>query len=130
MTSGLNKVSAISLFVDDLAAAKEFYRTVFGGDVVHEDDDSVALGFQNLIINLLRTTAAVSLVEPIPVAPREAGVRAQLSIWVEDVDAVCAELQRRGVTLLRGPVDEDWGLRVATFTDPAGHSWEVGQPVR
>ena len=53
--------------------------------------------------------------------------RFQLSIWVDDVDAVCAGLEKRGVTLPTGPVDKEWGMRVATFVDPAGHSWEVAQ---
>ena len=29
--------------------------------------------------------------------------------------------------LLTGPVDRPWGMRVATFTDPDGHSWEIAQ---
>ena len=32
-----------------------------------------------------------------------------------------------GVVLLTGPVDKEWGMRVATFVDLAGHSWEVAQ---
>ena len=40
---------------------------------------------------------------------------------------VCAGLEQRKVTLLTGPVDKEWGMRVAAFVDPAGHSWEVAQ---
>ena len=123
----LGKISAISLFVEDVAEAKSFYQDVFGVPVVFEDEVSAALRFDNLIINLLKDTEASGLVEPGPVGGRDAGARFQLSIWVEDVDAVCADLQERGVTLLVGPVDRPWGMRVATFTDPAGHSWEVAQ---
>ena len=123
----LGKISAISLFVDDVTASKSFYQDVFGVPVVFEDEVSAALGFDNLVINLLKDTEASGLVEPGPVGGRDAGARFQLSIWVEDVDAVCAYLRERGVTLLVGPVDRPWGMRVATFTDPAGHSWEVAQ---
>jgi uncharacterized glyoxalase superfamily protein PhnB len=49
----------------------------------------------------------------------------QLTINVDDVDAVCAELARRGVTLLNGPVDRPWGVRTAAFRDPDGHVWEI-----
>ena len=52
--------------------------------------------------------------------------RFQLSVWVADVDAVCAQLRERGV-VLNGPVDRPWGMRTANFVDPAGHGWEVGQ---
>ena len=43
------------------------------------------------------------------------------------MDAVCAELARRGVQLLNGPMDRPWGIRTASFTDPAGHIWEIAQ---
>jgi hypothetical protein len=32
-----------------------------------------------------------------------------------------------GVVLLNRPVDRPWGMRTASFTDPAGHIWEVAQ---
>jgi len=46
---------------------------------------------------------------------------------VDDMDAVCEDLIRRGVTLLNGPMDRPWGIRTASFTDPAGHIWEIAQ---
>ena len=125
--SRLTGISAMSLFVEDVPEAKAFYQDVFGVPVVFEDDVSVAMKFDNLIVNLLRSTEGAGLVEPGVVADRDSGSRFQLSIWVEDVDAVCADLERRGVKILVGPVDRPWGMRVATFTDPAGHSWEVAQ---
>ncbi len=50
-----------------------------------------------------------------------------LSLWVEDVDAACRELQDRGVVLLNGPVDRAWGKRTAAFADPSGAVWELAQ---
>jgi catechol 2,3-dioxygenase-like lactoylglutathione lyase family enzyme len=123
----LKKVSAISLFVEDLQAAKAFYRDVFDVDVVFEDETSVCVKFDRVFVNLLHVSAAHEQVEPAPVAGRDSGSRFQLSIWVDDVDAVCALLEQRGVTLLTGPVDRVWGMRTATFTDPDGHSWEIAQ---
>ena len=123
----LGTISAISLFVEDVPQAKEFYQDVFDMPVVYEDEVSAALKFDNLIVNLLQSSEGSGLVEPAPVADRSAGARFQLSIWVEDVDAVCAHLRERGVTVLVGPVDRPGGMRVATFTDPAGHSWEIAQ---
>ena len=125
--TSLDHVSAISLFVEDINAAKSFYRDVFGVDVVFEDENSVCVEFDHLLLNLLLVSAAQQQVAPAAVASREAGSRFQLSIWVEDVDAVCAVLQQRGVELLTGPTDRAWGRRTASFVDPAGHSWEVAQ---
>lgn len=127
MSQSLKHVSAISLFVEDLDTAKSFYRDVFDVDVVFEDETSTCVKFDDLFINLLLASAAQQQVEPGIVADRDAGSRFQLSIWVDDVDAVCAALEKRGVKLLTGPIDREWGMRAATFTDPAGHSWEVAQ---
>ena len=120
-------ISAITLFVEDLAVTKDFYREVFGLAVVFEDADSVVFRFGGTLVNLLRSTAAGELIEPAAVAPRDAGSRLQLTIEVDDVDATCAELARRGVELLNGPLDRPWGVRTACFADPAGHIWEIAK---
>jgi catechol 2,3-dioxygenase-like lactoylglutathione lyase family enzyme len=120
-------IGAITLFSDDLDATKQFYREVFGLPVTFEDDDSAVFDFGNTIINLLRSTAARELIEPEVVASREAGARSQFTIEVDDVDAMCAELTARGVALLNGPMDRPWGIRTASFSDPAGHIWEIAK---
>ncbi len=127
VTSWPKGIGAITLFVEDLAAAKHFYQEVFGLTVTFEDDDSAVFDFGNTIINLLKTTAARELIEPAEVAPREAGSRLQFTIEVDDVDAVCAELANRGVELLNGPMDRPWGVRTASFSDPGGHIWEIAK---
>jgi catechol 2,3-dioxygenase-like lactoylglutathione lyase family enzyme len=118
-------IGAITLFVEDLGAAKQFYGDVFGLPVMYEDENSAVFKFENTLINLLKTTAAVELIEPATVANRDAGARAQFTLEVEDVDAMCAELADRGVELLNGPMDRPWGIRTASFRDPGGHIWEI-----
>lgn len=124
-TTWVGGISAITLFAEDLAAAKAFYQQVFGLPIVFEDDNSAVFNFGNTLINLLKTDAAPELIAPAPVAPPEAGARAQFTITVDDVDAICADLQRRGVALLNGPMDRPWGIRTASFRDPGGHIWEI-----
>ena len=120
-------ISAITLFVEDLDAAKQFYREVFGLPVAFEDDNSAVFKFTNTLINLLKTTAAGELIHPAVVANREVGSRFQLTIEVDDVDAMCAEQVSRGVKLLNGPIDRPWGIRTASFSDPGGHIWEIAK---
>jgi catechol 2,3-dioxygenase-like lactoylglutathione lyase family enzyme len=120
-------ISAISLFVPDLAAAKAFYARVFDLPPLFEDAESVAFRFGSTIVNLLVETSAPELIEPATVAPADAGSRMQLTIPVDDADAVSARLRQRGVTLLNGPIDRAWGVRTAAFADPAGHVWEIAQ---
>jgi lactoylglutathione lyase len=118
-------IGAITLFVEDLAAARAFYASVFGLPVHYEDDASAVFRFGPTLVNLLVVGEAPELVAPAPVASPGAGVRFQLTITVEDVDAAAAEAQARGATLLNGPMDRPWGIRTASFRDPAGHVWEL-----
>ena len=118
-------IAAITLFVEDLDEAKRFYGEVFGLPVTFEDDNSAVFTFGQTLVNLLKTSEAPGLVEPAAVAPREAGVRFQFTLGVDDVDAVCEDLRRRGVELLNGPIDRPWGIRTASFRDPGGHIWEI-----
>jgi catechol 2,3-dioxygenase-like lactoylglutathione lyase family enzyme len=127
MSSWPGEISAITLFVEDLDATKEFYREVFGLSLAFEDADSAVFKFKNTVINLLKTTAARELIEPALVATREAGSRLQFTIEVDDVDAMCAELASRGVQMLNGPMNRPWGIRTACFRDPAGHIWEIAK---
>lgn len=120
-------ISAITLFTEDLDTTRLFYEEVFGLPVVFEDDNSAVFEFANTLINLLRTTAAHELIEPASVAGPEAGARLQLTLGVDDVDAMCKELTARGVTLLNGPMDRPWGIRTASFRDPGGHIWEIAK---
>ena len=126
----LKNVGAITLFVEDLAAASAFYRDALGLPVHFADDASTVFHLGNTLVNLLKVEEADELVAPAPVGGPDAGVRAQFTLDVDDADAVCAELGRRGVRLLNGPVDRPWGVRTAAFADPAGHVWEIAQPLR
>ena len=125
MATWATDVWAITLFVEDLGETKRFYQEVFAQPVVFEDENSAAFKFGNLIVNLLADTEAPELIGPAIVADAAAGARFQLTITVDDVDAVCAELALRGLALVNGPLDRPWGIRTACFRDPAGHIWEV-----
>lgn len=125
MTSWPSGVTAVTLFVDELAPTKAFYQEVFGLPVHFEDEASAVFDFGNLLVNLLVSTAAPDLIDPAAVAPAAAGARMQLTIPVDDVDATCAMLAGRGVALLNGPMDRPWGIRTASFVDPGGHIWEI-----
>ncbi|MFF2243600.1 VOC family protein [Arthrobacter sp. NPDC058130] len=120
-------IGAITLFVENLAPTKDFYAAVFGLPLIFEDEVSAVFKFENTLINLLNVTEAPELIQPAAVGGADSGARMQFTIEVDDVDAMCAELSRRGVELLNGPMDRPWGIRTACFRDPAGHIWEIAQ---
>jgi catechol 2,3-dioxygenase-like lactoylglutathione lyase family enzyme len=125
MNTSLTSVGAITMFVEDTQRSRAFYERVFGLSPIYEDENAVAFRFENMVVNLLKTPAAHELIEPATVAGPDAGSRVQLTVGVDDTDAVCEELAARGVDLLNGPMDREWGLRTAAFADPDGHIWEV-----
>ena len=120
-------IGAITLFVEELDTTKRFYQTTFEVPVVFEDANSAVFKIGGTLINLLKIECANELVEPARVAQRDAGSRQVFSIEVDDVDAMCARLTARGVRLLNGPMNRPWGIRTASFQDPAGHIWEIGR---
>ncbi|WP_433014984.1 VOC family protein [Kribbella sp. CA-294648] len=120
-------VSAITLFVEELAECKRFYEEAFGLPAAYEDDASAVYKFGELMVNLLSVSEAPGLIGPAPVGGADAGRRFQLTVPVADVDALYAELTGRGVKFLNGPLDRPWGIRTAAFADPAGHIWEIAK---
>ena len=123
-------VGAITLFVEDVGAARAFYLEAFELPVHFEDDASCVFAFGPTLVNLLAVSEAPELIDPAPVGGPSDGARAMLTVDVADVDAVVARLAARGIGLLNGPVDRPWGPRTAAFRDPDGHVWEIAGPAR
>jgi lactoylglutathione lyase len=121
------EIAAITLFQEDLEAAKHFYADILRLAFVFEDDNSAVYKLGATLINLLKVSEAPEVVEPASVARPEAGSRLIFTIGVDDVDAMCAELTNRGATRLNGPMDRPWGIRTAAFRDPGGHIWEIAK---
>ena len=125
----LDAIEVVTLFVFDIDASKAFYAKVFAAEVLFEDAASAVLKFSGAMLNLLLAERAPTLVTPIAVAPKGAGAAMLLTVRVDNVDEACAELAKRGVTLLNGPMDRPWGRRTAAFADPSGHVWELAHEI-
>jgi lactoylglutathione lyase len=119
-------VAAVTLFVEDLAVTRQFYLDVFEVPVAYEDAVSAVFNFGPMMVNLLEVGEAPGLIGPAVVAGPD-GSRFQFTLTVDDVDAKCEELVKRGVQLVNGPMDRPWGIRTACFADPAGHLWEIAK---
>ena len=125
--SWVTGIFAVTLFVEDLPASKQFYQNAFDLAVEYEDENSAVFKFGDTLINLLKITEAPELIAPAGVASLESGARMVFTLHVDDVDAMCARLGKRGVVLLNGPMHRPWGIRTASFKDPAGHIWEIAK---
>jgi catechol 2,3-dioxygenase-like lactoylglutathione lyase family enzyme len=122
-----NGISAITLFVEDLPAARQFYLDIFGLALFYEDAVSAVFRFGGTLVNLLQVSQAPELIQPAQVAAPQAGHRSVFTITVDDVDGLAAQLIARGVQLINGPLDRPWGIRTASFADPSGQIWEIAK---
>ncbi|HET9661408.1 MAG TPA: hypothetical protein VFP05_13815, partial [Thermomicrobiales bacterium] len=62
------KIFAITIFAEDLAATKQFYQDVFALPVHFEDEQSAVFDFGNILINLLDSREGPELIGPAAVA--------------------------------------------------------------
>lgn len=126
----LKRVDVIVLFVADVERAKKFYRDTFGLRPDQEDANSAFIKLETISIALLDPAAAHDLLSADAVAIQPStGASSQLVAFVDDVDAIYADLVAQGVEFIREPTDRAWGLRTAHFKDPDGHIWELAQPI-
>jgi lactoylglutathione lyase len=125
----IHKIEAIVLFVHDLAICTAFYRGTF--NLAYQGSDAQSASFllqEGLYLILLSPEGAADLQgTPGNSLKIEGGPRGLLAAGVADVDAAYEELKGKGVTFVRPPTDQRWGLRTAHFTDPEGTLWEINQ---
>lgn len=125
-----HKVMATGLFVRDLAKCLTFYRDTLGLKVQESDSNSVSFQMENVYFFLLEVSAAAHMIsEEALELKTEGGPRVLLAAGVEDVDAAYETLKAKGVTFLKPPTNQPWGLRTAYFADPEGHLWEINQSI-
>lgn len=127
----IQKVEATVLFVQDLDRCTTFYRDTF--KLQYQGSDKVSSNFQlekGLYLILLSPEGTANLlgtkVNELKVG---GGYRGLLAGGVADVDAAYEELTAKGVTFVRPPTNQPWGLRTAHFTDPEGNLWEINQSI-
>ena len=125
MSDWQKTISAITLFVEDKDRAKSFYEKAFELEPAHEEDTEVMFRLANTLLFLTNVSVAGRMIAPAVAGGPDQGPRHVFAIVVDDVDAVCAELKRKGIGLLNGPEDRPWGMRTANFQDPDGYVWEI-----
>jgi catechol 2,3-dioxygenase-like lactoylglutathione lyase family enzyme len=123
MAGAPTAVNVVTLFVQDLQRSKGFYERMFDITAADEAEGTAIFELDNLFLRLLtRGEAEKEMLGNVPVADPGSGASFKLAMFVDDLDARCAELAEAGVSIV-GPVDRPWGVRNAAFRDPDGHVW-------
>jgi PhnB protein len=114
------------IVVKDGAKAVEFYREVFGAQVLTRNDmpdGTIAhceLQIGNSIIQLGDVNPAWGMAEPDP-----ENITASLVLYVEDCDAVYAKAVEASATVREEPAVFLTGDRYASIADPFGRRWSI-----
>jgi uncharacterized protein len=127
------RITLITLCVDDLQRAVRFYRDGLGlqtQGIVGQQFEHGAVAFFDLADGLrlaLWPRASLAHDAGVPVGPRSTTefCLAHNVASREDVDAVIAEAQRAGATIVKPAQETFWGGYAGYFQDPDGHLWEV-----
>lgn len=125
----ISGLGAITILVEDVASVRGFYGDVIGLPLLDQSDVHATFGFGNTMLNFLHEREGDDLIGPAMVAPASGGTRTQLTVFVDDVNAVIGRLAAHDVSLLNGPFDRPWGKRTACFLAPEGTVWEIAQDI-
>lgn len=119
------RISLITLGVDDLARAREFYERGLGWTPTGDHDDVVFYQLPGIAFGLF-DRHALGADARCAVDGRFSGVTIAVNQRSEgDVDRVLAEVQRAGATVLKPAEPTAWGGYSGYFADLDGHVWEV-----
>jgi catechol 2,3-dioxygenase-like lactoylglutathione lyase family enzyme len=123
----INKIEATVLFVQNLTDCTTFYRDIFKLKYLGTDAQSSPFLLQEglYLILLSREGTADLLGTSVDELSVKGGASGLLAASVANVDAAFEELKGKGVTFVRPPTDQRWGLRTAHFVDPEGNLWEM-----
>src|SRR5215467_6019123 len=126
----INGIIATVVFVRDLDRCTAFYRDTLKLQHAGSDANSSSFVLQERYLILLSPSGAADLLATDPNEFKiEGAPRVLLAAGVDDVNAAYEALKAKGVTFLRPPTDQPWGLRTAHFADPEGNLWEINQPI-
>ncbi|HWS37417.1 MAG TPA: glyoxalase superfamily protein [Actinoplanes sp.] len=104
------------LTTPDLTRSLSFYRDLLGGEVTYRFPDDGAAVYVGL--RLGRSHLGIGRQDGPGDLTNE---RVTLWVYAEDCDAGIARLRDAGVPVVQEPVDQPWGERSATVTDPDGN---------
>jgi predicted enzyme related to lactoylglutathione lyase len=114
------------IMTPDLDRLVSFYTDLFGAKEVSRVPDNGPAFYLGLQIG----QSTLGLVVDSGVDP-EAGDRQRilLSVDVDDVEGLLAQVESAGGRMLGGPNDMPWGQRVAHVQDPDGNGVNLTQPI-
>lgn len=101
--------------LDNISAGVSHYRDVLGFSVNYEQNDIGVMDRDSVRILLIARTE------------QHEGI-GSCYVYVDDADALHAELAGKGANVQGKPISRPWGLREFSVLDPEGNRITYGQP--
>ncbi len=123
------------LCVHDADAALAFYAAAFGAEEtmrIPQPAPDTRLGHAELVIGGTRIMLSDEFPEIGVLSPRTLGgspFQLHLTFDDVDIDAVIAQAEAAGATVVRPPADQFYGQRSGQLVDPFGHRWTLATPI-
>ena len=121
------RVSLITLGVDDLARARRFYEEGLGWEPHHKSGDDIAFyQLSGIALTLFPRPALLDDAKLPQDTPRGTVMSIALNARSKgEVDTIFAEVAAAGARVIKPPEEVYWGGYSGYFADPDGHLWEV-----
>lgn len=119
------RISLVTLGVADLTRSREFYEHGLGWAPSAAPDGVVFYQLPGIAFALW-SRAEMAAEVPTPIDGRFGGVTIAVNQRCEaDVDAVLAQAQAAGASMVKAATRAEWGGYSGYFADPDGHVWEI-----
>ena len=114
--------------VDDVVASANYYRDRLGFayDRLWGEPPGFCMVYRSRVVIMLSQGERAGLMRPNRLADSE-GAMWDAYVWVENADALAAEMKARGVTIVRDVCDQEYGCRDFEVEDCNGYRLCFGQ---
>ncbi len=112
------KITHLVLWVQENSLSEKFYKKL-GFTVVESDDAHSLLAGGGCAIDLVSMRDEHPFINDSMAAEKGKGM--YVYVWVDDVDAMYFQLQKRGIMPATKPKDWPWGKREFIVKDPDGY---------
>ena len=114
------------LSVGDAVRAIDYYKAAFGAVERYRLEDDA----HRLVVAELAVGGANFWIQDDPEAnPETCAGAVRMILTVDDPESVHSEALKAGATEI-SPVSEGHGWLIGRLSDPFGHQWEVGRPLK
>lgn len=120
------KINFITLGVKDIKQQRDFYHSKFGWKIMKDDEAIVFFQLNGIVLTLFSEEA---LAEDIGIKQDGSGFRRMTIAYncesEQEVDAVFADLRKKGVRVVKEPAKVFWGGYSGYISDPESNYWEI-----